>query len=485
MGVTVRAETGDSLLEVIREAGLELNADCGGVGRCGKCAVLVNGKKRLACKTHIMQDIEVEFRNVEAEKEYAILKDYQDDYSELIQTGAQGYSLAVDIGTTTVVGKLIDLSSGLEVASFAQLNAQRIYGADVISRINESLDDASTLQSLIVKQLDQAIVDLLHEHDIAAADIRSMVVAGNTTMTYLLLGLPCRSLGFVPFQPAFIYDESYPYEKVFGTSTLDCPCYMVPFISAYVGGDLTSGLISLGEADNFILMDMGTNGELIFKRGDQLICTATAAGPAFEGANIECGCGSMRGAISEVRLVDGKWEYKTIGASAPCGICGSGILDLMAELLKAGLVDSTGMMSESLDDNRVVLADAQSTVDGSPVFFTQRDVRQFQLAKGAVRTGLEVIMEEMGGEIPAHVFLAGGFWQNLKPESALACGLLPPGFAGRVSPVGNSSLSGAVKLCLNASARADMAAKARNGQEINLGVHPHFNDYFMNFMSFV
>jgi uncharacterized 2Fe-2S/4Fe-4S cluster protein (DUF4445 family) len=398
--------------------------------------------------------------------------------------GTAGFALAIDIGTTTVVGKLIDLSTGLEVASFAELNAQIPYGADVISRIEAAFDDAQTLSGLITRQLDRAITTLLAERGIKSGDVQKLVIAGNTAMSYILLGIPCRSLGLAPFKPAFTIGGPYPYQDIFHTDTLNCACDVLPFISAYVGGDLTAGLCALRGEDDFILMDMGTNGELLFKRGERLICTATAAGPAFEGGAIECGSGSVRGAISSVNFEGGSLSYRTIGAAPATSICGSGILDLMAGLITEGFVDATGLLSSSFEDGRVVLAPDSTDGQAPAVFFTQADIRQVQLAKSAIRAGLEVIQSEMGGPPPSRIFLAGGFGQNLNPQSAQTCGLLPRTFEGRLSSIGNSSLSGAAKLCLNSAIRAEVTARGAQAQEINLATHPLFSDLFMEHMLF-
>jgi uncharacterized 2Fe-2S/4Fe-4S cluster protein (DUF4445 family) len=444
-----------------------------------------------------------------ADTEYSILSDYdpRDNLASVAFTTADplsvprptatsplstssptspGYVVAIDIGTTTVVGKLIKLSTGQECGSFAQLNMQRAYGADVISRIGVSLDDASVLSKLITEQIDTALIAMFAKAGIDGTLVHKLVIAGNTTMAYLLLGLPCRSLGAAPFIPAFKIEGPYPYHEVFHTDTLSCGCDVVPFISAFVGGDLTAGLCALKGEDDFILMDMGTNGELVFKRGDRLLCTATAAGPAFEGGAIECGSGSTHGAISSVWYEDGGFCFKTIGATPATGICGSGILDLMAVLVREGFVDKGGRLKDNgtgaVSDSRIILAgdtpNAQSDA-GDVVYFTQKDVRQYQLAKSAVRAGLQILLEEMGGPTPAKIVLAGGFGQTLDPESALVTGLLPVEFRDRVVALGNSSLNGAAKFCLNDSAYVDIVAQIDNAEEINLATHPLFNKLFM------
>jgi uncharacterized 2Fe-2S/4Fe-4S cluster protein (DUF4445 family) len=507
----IETDCGNNLLTVMREAGIALAADCGGAGRCGKCRVIIDGDACLACMVHVMDDIEVLVPGEQADGDgdYSILTNYDGQAAEIgraaggssaANTTTGSYAIAIDIGTTTVVGMLIDLATGRELGSFAQLNAQIPYGADVISRIDASLDDASKLSALITAQINTAIVSLLAAHSVDGARVRKLVVAGNTAMSYILLGLPCRSLGLAPFKPAYAIEGPYPYRELFKSDTLSCDCDVLPYISAYVGGDLTAGLCALRGEDDFVLMDMGTNGEMLFKRGERLVCTATAAGPAFEGGSIECGMGSTRGAISSVWYDEGGFGYQTIGDAPATGICGSGILDLMAVLIREGFVDKTGAFTERVEGDRVVLAGgaraegsvalaggagaAGGTAGTRTVYFSQQDVRQYQLAKGAIRAGLEVLLGEMEGSLPAKVFLAGGFGQNLNPESAIATGLMPQEFRGRVIPIGNSSLSGAVKLCLNESARADVVAQIAKGQEINLATHRLFNDLFMEHMLF-
>ena len=486
----VLASKGDNLLTVIRGAGIGISAECGGVGRCGKCRVVIDGKPALACLTYVMQSITVELPKGDQEVEYDILLDSDNVETHTLghdsrdgSDGQESYAIAVDIGTTTVVAKLLNRTSGKELASFAELNAQLSFGSDVLSRINASLDDSSELSELIISQIDRAIATMLEEQSLSAAQIDRVVLAGNTTMTYILLGLPCRSLGFVPFEPAFDYPLCQTYQEIFKTSTLECNVIVLPYISAYVGGDLTAGLIArLGDED-FILMDMGTNGELIYKKGERLVCTATAAGPAFEGGNIECGTGSMRGAISSVSYENGSFVLTTIGNAPPIGICGSGILDLMAVLLEENYLDDTGLFADSVPDGRIILySDPKDST--KEVYFSQKDVRQFQLAKSAVRTGLEIISEEMGGDSPAQVFLAGGFGQNLDPSSAIAIGMLPEEFEGIVLPIGNSSLSGAVKIALDDSLIDSIIKVAAQGEEINLAAHKRFNDLFMEYMYF-
>jgi uncharacterized 2Fe-2S/4Fe-4S cluster protein (DUF4445 family) len=543
-----RVEAGANLLDVIRANGIEITADCGGRGRCGKCGVIVDGEPRLACETRVETDISVALP--ERGGAYDILTDFGSGSDvgsckvgrggvtdAVAGTGAGGVSerdgtsagagecaIAIDIGTTTVVAKLIGLPSGEDVWAVAELNEQRAYGADVISRINASMDDASLLSGVIANQLARMISKLIAESGVDASRVARVVVAGNTTMCYLLLGLPCRSLGLAPFKPAFQFKESYTYNEVFHADTLQSPVHILPFISAFIGGDITAGLLTLEDSDSYILVDMGTNGEIAYHSKGGLLCTSTAAGPAFEGGNISCGSGSVEGAISKLKLVnrddgssagaggadiggamvaaDGttdaasdaakKFIYETIGGAAARSICGSGILDAMACFANEGIVKPTGAMnpeSPFVKDGGVAIAEG--------VTITQKDVREFQLAKSAIRAGIETLISE-SGTAPDKLYLAGGFGQHLDPESAFRVGLIPEALRGKVIPIGNSSLAGAARAALFAPAMTNATAPAQEGtdhlktaraiaskgKEINLATHPTFNKLFMEYMMF-
>ena len=495
---TIEAERGDNLLALMQQERIPVDAGCGGVGRCGRCRALIDGESRLTCLTHVLDDIQVRIPSTQADEGYSILIDYPQAQTRPEHPDGQrttvcrsgSYAVAVDLGTTTVVGKLIDRKTGSELDSFAELNAQRLFGSDVISRINASLEDAAHLSEMIVSQLDSLVASMLKREHVKKEQVGRLVIAGNTAMSYLLLGLPCRSLGSAPFNPEFALSNRYSWEEVFHTRTLDCRCELLPFISAFVGGDATAGLCSLYGEDDFMLLDLGTNGEILFRRGHRLLCTATAAGPAFEGSGIECGSGSVRGAISAVCHENGLLHYRTIGASPAKGICGSGLLDLVAVLLELGYIDSTGYLTDKLANRRFVLSPGEEDDEDSKnskreaVFLTQKDIRQFQLAKAAVRTGIEIACHEMGGDPPRRVYLAGGFGQALDPKSAVATGLIPESFHDRVFAIGNSSLNGAAKVCLNESILKDVIELIKDAQSINLATHQLFSDLFLEHMGF-
>ncbi|MDR1797008.1 MAG: ASKHA domain-containing protein [Clostridiales Family XIII bacterium] len=504
--LTVYAEEGANLLDIIQAQGLPIEAVCGGAGKCGKCLVSVDGEEKLACKTAVSGEAMTVAVLASAEGMEVLATSAATDAKPDAKAGGgsqpAAVAIAIDIGTTTVVVKATDAATGESLAVRGFTNPQRAFGADVLSRINLSMDDAGKLSPLITKALDEAIADVLQEAAIPAASIMRVVIAGNTTMCYLLLNLRCRSLGLAPFEPEFSLKPEYGYAEVFHTDRLACPVIVTPFLSAFVGGDIVSGLVHIGRHfandQSYILVDMGTNGEIAYRGGGRLLATSTAAGPALEGGNILFGMSSTAGAIYAAEYLDepggGAFSVRTIGDAPPVGICGSGVIDLVAKLLAAGFIEATGAMSAGIPQHlfrEVPLNDrpskailiAEGAGGADDVVFCQKDVREFQLAKGAIRAGIEILMKEMGAA-PDVLYLAGAFGQNIDLDSAFAVGLLPESLRGRVQFVGNTSLGGAEDACLSAGTGGDIEAILAEAEEINLGSHPDFNNVFMETMMF-
>jgi uncharacterized 2Fe-2S/4Fe-4S cluster protein (DUF4445 family) len=482
-GLSVRAEAGDSLLDAVRRVGIPIAADCNGMGKCGKCTIIVDGAPQTACKVRVDADVAVYFPH---ERETA--DSIRHDGRAVSREDCFGF--AVDLGTTTIAVKLVNLrNKDVTLFEFTELNEQRAFGADVISRIDESLDDASALSRMIRKQLRIAFRHMLLKTGVRPWQIERITVAGNTAMSYILLALPCRSLGAAPFTPEFPLKESYGFAEVFGNDRdglpetgMDCPVTVMPYISAFVGGDISAGLLSLPQdADDFILLDLGTNGEMVYRKRDKFLCTSTAAGPAFEGGNISCGMGAVRGAISSTAFENGSFRYETVGNHAPVGLCGPGILDVMACLLREGFIDTTGAFAKPLADNRIQIATNELT--GDIIYFTQKDIREFQMAKSAIRTGIEILMREMDSR-PVNIFLAGGFAFHFNIESALITGLLPRSLEGRIVSMGNTSLLGA-EAALESPSRIEAVRKqTSSAEEILLANHPMFMELFLKYMEF-
>jgi uncharacterized 2Fe-2S/4Fe-4S cluster protein (DUF4445 family) len=483
--VDVEARAGANLLDVLRVNDISIAANCGGRGTCGKCVVQIGDAERLACQTETADGMRVKIAS--GEHSFVILEDYasSENSRETIEN-FDDLSVAVDIGTTTVVLQLLDSKSGHVASTRSFLNPQRQYGEDVISRIQHANEGGlDSLRDAIRSSLLGAVKSLCRDVKVEPSRLVHICIAGNTTMMYLLLGYACNSLGAYPFEPEFPHKDRYTFGEVFGSDICETPVYLLPWVSAYVGGDITAGYLDCGgqDGETAFLIDMGTNGEMMLWHNDRVFCCSTAAGPAFEGGGITCGTGSIPGAISKIDLVDGRYVCETIGGAEPVGICGSGVLDASACLLRAEIVDETGRMSGRYFKDGVVIADRG---DKKPILFTQKDIRELQLAKSAIRAGVEILLSEAGLSISEldSVYLAGGFGQKLRIESAVEIGILPGEMAQKVRSVGNASLGGCVKVCRDLTLLGDAQMLAKKTKEMPLSTHPDFQDLFMDNMAF-
>ena len=481
----IEAVIGANLLDVLRGNDIPIAANCGGRGTCGKCGVLICGERKLACETLVSPDMKIEVEN--EENSFVIVTDYTDSTGGNAAAGeCKRPCVAVDIGTTTVVLQLLDAESGKVFGTRSLLNWQRPYGEDVVTRIQHAGEGGLELLTNVIRTgLLGAFDELCADAGISHDRLEYICIAGNTTMMYLLLGYRCDSLGMFPFEPEFAIKGKYTFEETLGCDSYKCPIYLIPWVSAYVGGDITAGYLACcaGPDETALLIDMGTNGEMMLWSGDKAWCCSTAAGPAFEGGGIEFGTGSLPGAISKVELTDGKFICETIGGASPVGICGSGVLDASACMLQGEFVDESGRMDDPYFKEGVVIAEAAS---GKKIIFTQKDMRELQLAKSAIRAGVEIMLNVSGFSMDQvdTVYLAGGFGQKLRLESAVAVGILPKELGEKTRTSGNSSLGGCVKVCCNLGLLDDARDLAKRTSETPLNTHPDFQDLFMEQMMF-
>ena len=395
------------------------------------------------------------------------------------------YGIGVDIGTTTIAFALVDLESGKVCNTLSLLNSQRQYGADVISRIQKSSDGlTSVLRECSRSDITRGLVELCGENH---ASVVRVVIAGNTTMLHLLLGLRSDSLAQYPFNPVMTEAMKISATELLGPLTVDCEVTLLPSASAFMGADIIVGLvycqIDLVEGIS-LFIDVGTNGEMAIGGKEKLICVSTAAGPAFEGANITWGTGSIPGAVSSFDFHEGKAEFSTIGDAIPVGICGSAVVDIVAACLRTGIIDRTGrFISDETGADGLPIAKTQS---GEWIKFFQKDVREFQLAKSAIRSGIEILMREYGcrPQDIGHVYLAGGFGTRMNAQNALAVGLFPPELQGKIQSIGNTSLGGTVHCLLNDKNLQTAELLAHSAIVIDLSRHPSFNDLFMEQLQF-
>ena len=457
----IECKPDENLLCALRRAGVSIVAACGGRGDCGKCRVKLDSftspgeaEQRLLTEKELAQKIRLACMTMPADGMCVEIVNSQKKIATVDYLGQKPKTASLravaDLGTTTVTVAQVD-ENGNIVSAVSENNAQSTFGADVLARIEASEHDGGEQHRLIVSQLKR----------MAGSKVKELVVAGNTTMLHLLLGENCTGMGRYPFTPSFLAPQK---KELDGMVFRTLPC-----LHSFVGADIAAGIIAAKPGDKFqLLVDLGTNAEIALFNREKVFATSAAAGPAFEGAKIRCGSAAVDGAICSFRLENGEKSVETIGGKPPLSLCGSGLLDAVAALLENGIIDETGAMTSE----KCVLAD--------PVFLCAEDVREFQLAKSAVRTGIEMLLERagVGFEKIERVLLGGGFGTFLNADSAAATGLLPPEAAKKAVPAGNTSLLGAAAYAYGNTALPE------NAEVFNLAETGEFNDRFIDNLLF-
>ncbi|MFX4261115.1 ASKHA domain-containing protein [Pelotomaculum propionicicum] len=424
-------------------------------------------------------------------------------------TTGRMYGIALDIGTTTLAGYLLDLDSGEVLAVSVSSNPQSVYGADIISRIYHAAnnyDGLIQLQDLVLGAVNSIISCLLQETDVNKEEIYELVVVGNTTMSHLFLGIDPANLAPAPFIPAFNRAVELPSSELGLDLLPESRVLVLPNIAGFVGSD-TVGMMLAARIDQregtCLAVDIGTNGEVVLaSRGRVLICSS-AAGPAFEGSHIRHGMRAVDGAIESV-VISNDVRLGTIGGLPPRGICGSGLIDAVAEMLKAGIIDETGRFTDPEKDrcklnlllqNRLVkkddctefiLAPRDISGTGYDIVITQRDIKELQLAKAAIHAGIQVLLREMGldAENITEILLAGAFGNHVRKDSALAIGLLPPVSLHRILPIGNAAGEGAVLSLLSRTERKRALALCQKAEHVDLSARADFYERFIDALRF-
>ncbi len=422
-------------------------------------------------------------------------------------TRDRAYGLALDIGTTTVVGAVVDLNTGAVAAVQSTLNGQAPYGADVISRASYTMmepDGLTTLQARIVGTINTLLDQLLATSGVARENIYEAVAVGNATMLHILLGIDPEPISVAPFIPAIEQAVTLPASEIGLRLHPQARLSTLPHLGAYVGADIVAGILATGLArdkdEKFRLyIDVGTNGEIVLGSSRRTISTAAPAGPAFEGAQIKCGMRASDGAIEGVRIDDDVYLQIIGGAPRPIGICGSGLVDAAAELVRVGLIDASGKLMRPEDArghigdalvNRLVETNGvRAFLLSAPednIVLTQPDIRALQFAKGAIAAGVDVLMEELGiAAADLHeVLLAGSFGSYINPASARTIGLVPWVPVERIIAVGNAAGEGA-KIALLSFREREAAERIPEFVEyIELSGRPEFNDIFTEALGF-
>ena len=490
LGKVLRVKRGMSLQDVLFAHGVEF--PCGGRGRCKGCKIkvlagvlpvseeerlrlspaeLADGW-RLACRGRAEGDLKIDLAQWEA----AILA----DDSAFAFSPREGWGVAIDLGTTTIVAQLIDLQTGHVLAVRAALNGQAKHGADVMSRVEFAVagQGQRTLQNLVRKQIGHLMKELLTAAGGALDELKSVVVVGNTVMHHLFCGISVEPLSHYPFEPVSPGLQVFAAAELGWSLPSNPAVRFLPCLGSFVGSDILAGLLAtkLHESERpTALIDLGTNGEIVVGNRERMLCASTAAGPAFEGARISMGMRAATGAISEVRVRDGGIECHVLGNVAPRGICGSGLVDAVAAGLELGWISHMGR-----------LANGDSLTLAGPVSLNQWDVRELQLAKGAIAAGLRILLEQWGAtrDDLEQVFLAGAFGNYINHTSARRIGLLD--FApDRVRAAGNTALLGA-KLALFSLLEHDGAYPRILGKvkHVSLNEEARFQETFVEEMVF-
>lgn len=423
--------------------------------------------------------------------------------------------IAIDIGSTKIAAYLVDLEQSKVIAKGGAVNPQVAYGDDVVSRIafaNQHAHGKQVLQEVLITKLNELISELCHETSTSSHQIVAAVAVGNTVIHHLFLGLSLRQLGETPYIPTISSAMEIPAREIGLTLAPSAQLYLPPVIAGYVGADHVSMLLAANVLQQtkkiVVALDIGTNTEISLFTPHQsskpnhdnggyfsgrLVCCSCASGPAFEGAHIHNGMRAVPGAIEHVQFRNGNLYMYTIESKPPIGICGSGILDAIAELYRIGAIDSAGRLKKDAiyvraakGGGEFVLVPAGKSGNAREIVVTRRDVNEIQLAKGAIRAGVEILLHELGlsyHDIDEFI-IAGAFGTYLDIESAIRIGMFPPLPKERFKQIGNAAGMGAVYLLLSRQARQLAEQIAQNAEYIELTIHPHFRDIYVKALNF-
>lgn len=489
---SVSAPRGTRLLDLLRQAGLSVSAPCGGNGTCGRCLVELDGCSVPACQTEVRGDCTVRLSELaggailSASFTAASSGAAPDRVPDRALSGPLG--LAVDLGTTTVAAELLDLSDGKSLGASAVWNAQAPFGADVITRCQycmEHPDGVRELQQVIRAQTAR----LCRELGVDPARLKETFVAGNTVMQHLYAGLSPVGISVAPFLPEVWFTGDEPQEP--GLSYAPC-------VAGYVGGDITAGILASGlysRDEISLFLDIGTNGEMALGGAGGFLGCAVASGPAFEGVGISCGMPGVDGAVSHVFRKDGDLGFEVIGNGSPKGICGSGLIDLLALLIEKRAVSGYGLLLGPDEAPEEFLPRLGEDRNGNGIFYltedrsvylTAEDVRKLQLAKAAVAAGIQVLLKEaaVSAEQLDRLYLAGGFGTYMDIDSAVTVGMLPAALREKTVLLGNSSLAGARLALTDREKRAELFRIRDSFRYLELSANAEFNREYPEQMIF-
>lgn len=499
---------GETLLQCARRAGVDLTAACAGQGVCGGCLIRiisgstipaeagersgVGGERPRACRVRPVTDMVVELSpkdSVSAPRtEIAEPDDPACPFDPVVPLvpGKRVLGLSIDLGTTNLAGSLTDLESGKRLARRGMANPQAAYGLDVISRINYAIRSpggGAELRSAVVRAIQTMAQALCEEVSAAPAEIADIALCGNTAMHHLMLGLPVRQLGRAPFIPASCTAMDMKALDIGLEVMPGANVHFLPNIGGFVGGDHVATLLATQRHwlnRTCLVIDIGTNTELSLIHDGAIVTASAASGPALEGGNISCGMRAAEGAIEKVRLIDGEIVTQVIGGVRPVGMCGSGVLEAVSALRRAGIINHRGYLHPGRPDVREI-AGVREFCFTDEVTITQNDVRAVLLAKAAIRAATDLLLREMGrSEIDLEeIVIAGAFGAYIDIASAIGIGLLPALPRERFTQVGNAAGAGVRKALVSAMMRDEAVRLARRCRHVELNGLPGFQKAFI------
>ena len=500
----INVPDGTLISDAAKQAGVWIDSPCGGNGTCKKCGVTLtaDGKEEtvLACQTKIETDCVVRTNSESKIVTLSSASARAVTFAPYPQadTDVDGACFAAfDLGTTTIVCYLLDATSGRQIAVHGMQNPQTAFGADVIARAAYALQNsAMPLRSAVIGGLNRLLDKVCSIAGKTPEQVVLASIAGNTVMHHLLLGYPVDALARAPYKPYKTEKLILPANELGLTAHESCEILLPPVIGGYVGADTVACMSATGFdtlSEPALLIDIGTNGELALTDGRRIAVCATAAGPAFEGANISCGMRAIDGAIEHFSLEDGRLHRRVIGGGEPAGICGSGLIELVSLLCQTGAVDETGLLRQNgcLSDRVVqtqtgVRAFCIAGEGNDALMLTQKDIRELQLAKAAMRAGAETLIGALSlrPEQIKEVLLAGAFGAHLSPGALFGIGLLPGGLSGRVKSIGNAAGEGTKAYLRNFELFQQSELLAESADYIELTDSDTFSECFIEAIAF-
>ncbi len=510
------AKSGKSLMEALMEQNIFLRSDCGGKGICGKCRVkkvLSNGEHEMinSCQFIVSEDIKIEIPEKAMLSSHIITKapvSFPEEFNDrfIHVKGLDTFGIAADIGTTTIAIYLCNLIKGKILSSIAVKNPQALYGDDVMSRIGATGKDKKNLvhlQTLVVRAIEWGIRKLTSSLDIEMDKISKMVAVGNPTMIHIFAGIDPASIGISPYIPAFYENKIFKSDNL-GFSFKDIPVKTLPQVSGFIGGDILSAAVAVdiqNQPEGTLLVDLGTNGELLLKGKGKFFATSCATGPAFEGASLSCGMQAIPGAVNRVEIKN-TWDFPEFSfinkaessKLKPSGICGTGVISAIAQMCKKHIIEPDGAFNKNIVSSAIkkdasgriqyVVVPENFSNDGSDIFISQKDVRSVQLGKSALITGIRFLLDNAGFDKPEKIIIAGAFGSFLDKDDMITLGMIPPVKKESIEVAGNSAGAGAVMVLCDDLFLEKAIHISKEITTIDLACNKDFQDIFVKQLSF-